>query len=138
MFLFDLSGLGCGGCGVLPKCVMVVWRMEWNPYLQKYKARRIPRITMMLPIVCSMFTEAVIVLCFELSIATPVYVSAPMWVPVSSELVLFSELVLLWSVAMWLNILMNPCAWQFTMFLPSAVMQIGSMLVGAMASCCFS
>ena len=95
MFLFGLSWLGCGSFGALPKCVMVVWRKDWNPYLQKYKAKRIPRITMMLPIVCSMFTSAVIVPCFELSIATPVYVSAPMWVPVSSELVLFTELVLL-------------------------------------------
>ena len=106
--------------------------MEWKPYLQKYKARRIPRITMMLPIVCSMFTEAVIVLCFELSIATPVYVSAPMWVPVSSDFVLW------WSVARWMNIVWYPDTWQPTIFLPSAVMQIGSMLVGAMASCCFS
>ena len=81
----------------MPKCVMVVWRMEWKPYLQKYKARRIPRITMMLPIVCSMFTEAVIVLCFELSIATSVYVSAPIWVPISPRFALWG------SVARWLS-----------------------------------
>ena len=44
-------------------------------------------------------TEAVIVLCFELSIATSVYVSAPIWVPISPRFALWG------SVARWFHIL---------------------------------